>query len=159
MTCQQLSEKGLSDGLWAPPVPSEGTYLCSLVSRLSCGFTVWASICGAVSAVCNSTRLLVAWCLSFCYCLCWCWLPGTWNIYLLPFEESNANVPCPGFDFDHILNLSPAWFSSSCISAFLTNAKHKQSLRYHLEFLILTELFAEHTLMPWRRGHMELSLS
>lgn len=88
-----------------------------------------------------------------------CWLPAAWNQYLLTFEESNMNAPCPSFYFGRILNLSPAWLSSSFISVFLTNVQHKQSLTDHLECLMCAELFSEHTCVPWRRGPMELSLS
>lgn len=99
--------------------------------RALCGFTAWCPLCGGVSAMCDNTdchgmgSLLL---LLLSMLLPWCWLPGTWSWYLLTFEESNMSACCPGFDFDHILNLPPAWFSSGFISTSLANVRHKPEI-------------------------------
>lgn len=126
MTCQQLSGKGL----WAPlshlKVLMSSCWAQGFHVALHCGVPSVEVLVQCVTTPAahgvGSVLLLLS------VLLPWCWLPGTWSWCLLTFEEPNMNTPCPRFDFDHILNLPPVWFSSGFIATSLTNVRHKPEI-------------------------------
>lgn len=110
MTCQQLSEKELSVTAWELPLfhrkvlvsahwgqgfhvalqcgPATGELL---VQSVTAPGYLWHGVCHSAVTVCAFVLLLMAR-----------------NLKPIPFDLRGMNTPCPGLDFGHILNLSPA---------------------------------------------------